>query len=128
MVLLMERRASYKKIVRKCKNTSYRQKMKDIERLKRCKPKEFWKYFKSKQKSVYANISIDAFQEYFAHLSNDLSNCYNEEAEYFCEHHDFNNVSVCNTELDQPITVSEILSAVKSLKRNKAPAPDCINS
>ena len=123
-VLLIERKSSYKKIVRKCKNASYKQKMKEIEGLKRCKPKEFWKYFKSKQKPDYAGISIDAFKEHFANLSNDLSNCYNEDAEYFCTHHDFNNLSTCNTEFDQPITVSEIHSAVKSLKRNKAPGND----
>ena len=98
--------------------------MKEIERLKKCKPKEFWKYFKSKPISDNAGISINTFKEYFANLSNDLSNCYNEEAEYFCRQHDFNNLSSFNTELDQPITVSEIRCAVKSLKRNKTPGND----
>ena len=32
-------------MIRKKKNVLYKQKMKDIEKLKKSKPKEFWKYF-----------------------------------------------------------------------------------
>lgn len=55
-----------------------------------------------------------------------MFDCYNDNAEYFSENNDFNCQNESFPELDQPITMSEILSAVKLLKRNKAYGVDCI--
>ena len=61
----------------------------EIESLKSKKPKEFWKYFKSKNKLNENTISINAFKDYFENLSNTTSNSNNQVAEEFCLNNDF---------------------------------------
>ena len=96
----------------------------EIEKLKTSKPKEFWKYFKSKTRNKSINVDISKFYNYFSTLSNDISNCQNEEAENFCSQNDFNNVSDGLEELDCPFTLDEIHKAVNSLKTCKSPGSD----
>ena len=44
--------------------------MAEIESLKNKKPKEFWKFFKSRYKGNSNKIPLDVFKEYFENLSN----------------------------------------------------------
>lgn len=116
----------YKTIVRKKKKLSEIKKLADIERLKSSKPKEFWKYFKKNKRKASSNISVDDFKKYFANLSNDIGNCFNVDAEEFCTENNFNDNNCSFEELDQPIIVGEVLSAVKLLKAGKALGTDCL--
>ena len=112
----------YKDTVKKKKRSFELKKISEIEKLKHCKPKEFWKYFKKKNKNTGScDITLDEFRDYFSSLSNDIFQMSNEDAETFCAENDFN----CQSdELDQPITVAEILSACKRLKSGKASGSD----
>ena len=87
--------------------------MQEIENLRKRKPKDFWKYFKTKSKPTEDNISIEAFREYFSNLSDGMFDCHNEEAELFCSSNDFDKENVSFPELDQPITIDEIQNAIK---------------
>ena len=51
---------------------------------------------------------------------------HNAQAEFFCSNNDFDIENCTFPELDQPITVNEVLNACKHLKRNKASGGDCI--
>lgn len=125
-VILCNHKSAYKSVITKKKNMFYRKKMQEIENLKKSKPKDFWKYFKKQTGKVDNKINLEQFREYFSNLSNYFFQCYNAEAEEFCENNDFTITNEIFPELDEPITCSEILSAVKSLKRNKAYGNDCL--
>ena len=106
----------YKLLVKKKRNCYKLQQIKEIEKLRLSKPKEFWKYFKSKN-VVNHKLSLDSFFKHFSELGNDIFQNVNTESENFASTNDFD---CCYDSLDQPISVNEILEAVKSLKRGKA--------
>ena len=62
------------------------------------------------------DISLDQFKTFFSNISNNTEDCNNNEAETFCEKHDFNCLNDKSPELDNPITIDEIQFAIKSLK------------
>jgi len=64
-------------------------KFSEIEQMKRSNPKNFWKYFKSKNNSAN-NITLEEFKTYFSNLYSDLQQPHNEEAKDFTYSHDFN--------------------------------------
>ena len=61
---------------------------------------------------------------YFSNLESELFQTVNDDVESFCVNNTFNvnanNESDYNEELDFPITVEEIVSAIKQFKRNKS--------
>jgi len=87
--VLCENKSVYKKLIMKKKNIAYQRKMAEIESLKSKKPKDFWKLFKSKNKSNCNKIPLDVFKEYFENLSNTNSDNHNAQAEFFCSNNDF---------------------------------------
>lgn len=125
-ITLCSRKKYYKDLIRRRKHCCYRQKMKEIENLKRNKPKDFWKFFKTKNKVNNHNITLDQFKDFFENLSNNTFDSNNNEAEDFCSNHDFNEDNSTFPELDQPISVNEVHMAIKHLKHNKAAGSDCI--
>ena len=120
-----ERKQFYKRLIKKKKRLFKYRKLNEIEELKKSKPKAFWKYFKKKNSKTENNIPLNDFFQYFRNLENDIFTCHNEDAENFCKTHDFDSISV-NDELDKPISVTEIITAVKKLKSNKAYGSDCL--
>ena len=116
----------YKDLIRKKKGCAYRTKMTEIENLKKNKPREFWKFFKSKNKISSHNISLEDFKLFFENLSNSTFNCNNTEAEQFCSSYNFSDDNNVFPELDQPISVDEVRCAIKQLKRNKSAGVDFI--
>ena len=114
----------YKTVVKRKKHNCKIKKLLEIEKLKNSKPKEFWKHFKQKkQQQQDSSITLEQFRDFFAGLSNDLSRANNLAAESFCNNHDFNNATN-STNLDAPISVNEVQSAVKSLKSDKSAGSD----
>ena len=117
----------YKSLIKKKKRSYEYKKLKDIERLRHCKPKDFWKLFTNKNKgSKSNNITNEAFYNYFSTLDENLPNASNVDADFFCNNYDFDTDDCSFEELDKPITVSEIEKSIKSLKKNKAYAGDLL--
>jgi hypothetical protein len=56
--------------------------VREIEKLRFSKPKEFWKFFINKS-NVKHNLSLDDFFKYFSELGNDIFQTTDEESEYF---------------------------------------------
>jgi len=108
-----------KLLVKKKRNCYKLQQIKEIEKLRLSKPTEFWKYFKSKN-VVNHKLSLDSFFKHFSELGNDIFQNVNTESENFASTNDFDCCDDADDSLDQPISVNEILEAVKSLKRGKA--------
>ena len=117
------RKKEYKNIVWKKRKTHKAKKILEIESLRFSKPKEFWKYFKRKQKNNN-EITMSDFYKYFSELSGDILQNKNEKSEEFSTQHNFNDLNCSYGELDRMITVSEILEAVKNLKRDKSAGSD----
>jgi len=118
---------SYKDLCKRKRRQSELKRISEIEKLRFSKPKQFWKYFKKSKPKPNNDVTLDEFRTYFSNLGKDDVNCKNERAETFCRDHDFNkNTSDNYGELDTPITLSELLLAVKSLKSGKAYGSDSI--
>ena len=117
---LCECKSHYKQIIRKKKNANFKKQMRELERMKNSQPKDFWKHFKSFSSKNSGNITLNDFRDYFMNLGGNLFHCVNEDAENFNINNDFNIPNTVYPELDNPITTEEIITAVKSLKRNKA--------
>ena len=122
-----ECKGAYKKMVRRKKAIFKRKKFKEIEKLRHSRPKDFWRYFKKdgRKKKVENDISLEQFFDYFSNLEDNILRCNHEEAENFCENHDFNNIDFCE-DLDFSISYDEIVNAAKKLKPNKAYGNDCL--
>jgi hypothetical protein len=94
-----------------------------MENMRHAQPREFWKLFARKRKNQ-CTIATEDFFQYFSGLQANMSSVSDDVAEQFCASNDFD-VDSCNfEELDRPITVAEIESAIRSLKRNKVCAGD----
>jgi hypothetical protein len=94
-----------------------------MENMRHVQPREFWKLFARKRKHQ-CTIATENFLQYFSGLQANMSLVSDDVAEQVCASNDFD-VDSCNfEELDRPITVAEIESAIRSLKRNKACAGD----
>ena len=110
----------YKTLIKQKKKNYVRSKVIEIEGLKSCRPKEFWKYFRHDNNSCRNNLSSDDFFNYFSSLESKIYQCENEEAENFNLSHEFDDLSYFCPELDSRITQSEILAAAKRLQAGKA--------
>ena len=117
------RKKDYKTILWKKSKTYKMKKLLEIENLRFTKPKEFWKYFKRKNKNNN-NITLSDFHNYFSKLSNDILQNKNDKAEEFSTQHNFNDLNCSYEDLDRKITVNEIIEAVKCLKREKSIGSD----
>jgi len=116
----------YKDLIRKKKACCYRKKMIEIENLRKHKPRDFWRFFKSKNRVIKNKISLEEFTKFFENLSSNISDVCNIEAEDFCLNNDFNLENSSFPELDLPISVEEVRNAIKHLKRNKSSGSDCM--
>ena len=105
---------SYKDLIRRKKGQMYRLNMQEIENLKKHEPNDFWKYFKTKTKSAKNNISLVEFKLFFENLSNNIVDCFIDEAESFCDNHTFSQPNNVYPELDNQISIDE---AKKLLQR-----------
>ena len=96
-------------------------KIHEIERLRFSKHKQFWKYFKKDKSRVNTDVSVEEFSEYFSQLGNENSNHVNQDAESFCDNTNFkDNPTGVYEGLNDPISITELLMAVKNLKQGKA--------
>ena len=124
-LLLCDRKHLYKQLIQKKKAQFKLKRVREIENLRMKSPRTFWKYFKPSNFKSENTIPIEDFYDYFAHLEEEIFTCKNDEAEEFCNTHNFDDFNV-HEELDCPITAEEILKAVKKLKTNKAYGNDCL--
>ena len=109
----------YKTLLWKKKKAFEASKIKEIEKLKKSKPKDFWRYFRKNKNSSSSNITLDDFKKYFIEIGTDFLHLEKEEAECFVSGHNFDESCDVYEELDKHITVQEILDAVKLLKTGK---------
>ena len=98
--------------------------MSELANLRKSRPRDFWKHFKSRSSKTSSKISLDEFKHYFENLSADIATDKNNDAESFNSFYNFDNPNTVYPELDDPITVQEIINAVKLLKRNKSCGSD----
>ena len=113
----------YKQLVRKKKRAYERSIIREIEQLKHCKPKDFWRLF-TKNRLSTNTISAVEFFDYFCSMQSKSCKESDEESEIFCVEHDFKSNVFESQELNSRISLSEVQSAIKALKRDKASAGD----
>ena len=123
-VIFGENKNAFKKIVRKKKWLF--KKLTELEGLKLKKPREFWKYFKKSCTNSANSISLDEFHKYSSTLEWEINSAENSDAETLCSNYDFDNPLDSNDDLDFPITINEVISAVKKLKTGKSHGVDDI--
>ncbi|XP_060582312.1 uncharacterized protein LOC132738738 [Ruditapes philippinarum] len=119
----------YKYCVRKTKKEYNVKRGRDMDEMRRKKPREFWRIFKSKGQSQNEAVSAEDFYEHFKNLATQ-QNITDDEVEDFLKLYDENqhddNVSSCD--IDRSITKEEIRKACSKLKRNKSAGIDtCLN-
>ena len=102
-------------------------KISKLKSLKKNDPKEYWNIINSAKKSDNVSASLKDFYTFFKNVNSpDSSN--GTQSDDTSESQNFNltpDIENSN-ELNQPITESKIISAVKSLKNNKSPGLDNI--
>ena len=92
----------------------YKQQIKQIEQLRKSKPKEFRNYFKPKSSNSKHDISLEEFRDFFQTISNENRKSTNNDAEDFCNNYDFDNVDDSFPELVEPIIIAEVKKVQKS--------------
>ena len=118
-IIMCNLKLIYKRLVKKKKRLSENNKIREIERLRHAKPKDFWKLF-TKKRNTNNNIPLEDFFNYFSSLHQDLTNAQEQESEEFCHNYDFDSTDCNFEELDKPITVDEVEVVIRYLKRNKS--------
>ena len=81
--------------------------MKQLEDMRRLKPRDFWKRF-TKTKSTSLEIKIEDFHKYFDNLFKNIKINENEDANVFNENHDCSNTDDIFDVLDTKISISEV--------------------
>ena len=100
--------------------------MKQLEDMRRLKPRDFWKRF-TKNKDNSSGIKTGDFHNYFDTLFKNIKSNENNDANNFNESHDFNNTDAIFDVLDKRISISEVQGAIKSLSKNKSTADNILN-
>ena len=121
---LCNSKRAYKLAVRKKRRAFKFKEAKEFEKLKRCKPRAFWKHFSSRNKSNPASIKLDDFQNYFRDMFNEVQGTNIAEADDFNETHNFEENNFIFEELDKPFSEAEVNAAIKRMKSNKSCAPN----
>ena len=85
----------------------------EIENLRKHKPMDFWRFFKSKNRVIKNKIFLEEFTKFFENLSSNISDVCNIEAEDFCLNNDFNLENSSFPKLDLLISVEEVGNAIK---------------
>ena len=114
------------KLITKNKRKAYNlRRCKQFEDLKRHKPKDFWKYFRSHNPSgCTSNTSLNDFKNHFQQMFSNENFNDNANAEGFNSNHDFDNFDNVYGDLDNQITYSEVIKASAVLKKCKSPGVD----
>ena len=95
-----------------------------IKNLRSSNPKEYWSIVNSKRKKERSNVNILDFYNHFKNV-NSSDDDHNDIHHYL---NDLNldetfDESVC---INVPITIDEIMEAVKGIRNNKSPGPDAV--
>ena len=125
---VFECRKDYRYYCRNCKQKFKRNRCKQMDDLRKKKPKEFWKLFKKKRLNTHTNLSENDFFEYFQQLSSEISDNNPEEVIHFMQSFDNTRTERDATflELDEPISRLEIKTAISNLSTNKSSGIDNI--
>ena len=100
----------YKQLISKRKRDFIYIKVRKIEDMKHCNPKDFWKLFSKKKKTKSSDISLEDFQKYYSTLNENLGQTQNPTAEEFCADYDFDSTQCGFEELVKPKKCAEIES------------------
>ena len=117
--LMCQKKLKYKSLVRRKRRQYETKRIKDIERLRHSKPRDFWRLCLRK-KHTNEPVDIESFYKHFSELSSDISTVHHDASETFCEQTNFNETDPDFEELDKKITVFEVKEVIKALKHNKS--------
>lgn len=123
---LISQKSRYKRTVKSKRRKYEYNKVREIERMRNSKPRDFWKLFSKNNHNNGNKVPVEDFHTYFKTLQDEIFKVVNNEAEEFCDNHDFNAYGCRFEELDVPVTVAELSSVVKKLKNNKASGNDLL--
>ena len=116
----------YKYYCRKCKQKYNRDRSKQMNEMRKKRPKEFWKMFKKRKYTPQNNIPENDFFEYFKKLSSEIEENTPTVVKNFMENFDSGQRETTFTHLDEPFSQTEIKEAILSLSANKACGVDNI--
>ena len=111
-------------MVARLKREPKRLEFKEIEALKHKKPRDFWILSSKRRQGDSDQIHIQDFFTDFRRLLTQINEVVDNESETFNAEHSFDRKDTSYDELDNDITIEEVKSAIKSLKRSKAPGRD----
>ena len=117
---VFDARKDYKYYCRKCKLKFKRDRCKNMNDLRKKKPREFWKLFKRKNTNLKTNLSENEFYDYFKQLSSEIAENNPEEVLNYMQGFEQNERESTFCELDEQISRKEILDAIKRLHTNKS--------
>ena len=116
-ISFLNARASFVKLKRKARAGYYCKEGAKLSSMSKTSPRKFWKYI-NKYKSSHScpgNVGLDDFVKHFEKSSNTAHSVFNSDAPSFQ-----NENTLQINELDEPITIEEIVKTIKHLKRNKS--------
>ena len=87
-------------------------KITEIEKMRNSKPREFWKLFRKKQQNG-SDIESQQFHEYFRELAEIKWTSSNELVNKLSNEHDFDTNAIIVKELNENISIQEIIDIVK---------------
>ena len=124
-------KSEYKKILSKSKTRYFEKLNKDIEDGKILNWQAFKKLKKQKEtKTAYDSLDMNNFEAFFQELYSDKHSTVTDDQkeEYLKKADDINYASLHPQSLNDPFTMTEIASAIKSLKSGKASSIDMISN
>ena len=116
----------FKYYCRKCKQKYNRERYRNMNEVRRKRPKEFWKIFKGRKYSPQNNISDNEFFEYLKALSSEIEETIPEDVKIFIEDFDSTARETTYSNFDNPFSQTEIRKAISSLSSNKSCGVDNI--
>ena len=126
---MVKSRSEYKTAVRKFKYNIRKQNTEMLIVSKEKNAREYWKMLKQSQiKSNSQSLSAQKFYEYFKTINDPDSVFYqaDEDIIHFNERFLKSELQVMFSELDNEITINEIIKAIKQCKPNKSGGPDML--
>jgi hypothetical protein len=117
----------FKALVKRKKCSYKLQQNRELESMRRKKPRDFWKFVRKKKSGNMheTQVSGEQFFEYFSKLESEIKTVSNRNIDNFVQCNNFAAVDDCIfDDFDSVITVEEVITAVSKLSKCKSPGID----
>ena len=120
-------RSNYNKHIKNCRKKYCKNKTDELVSFNNKDQKQFWKLLKGNPVRCVPKITLNEYYDFFEKVSNpDINTDMNEDVNNYIARFENQELNIMFSELNEPITVAEVVKAITKLNRGKSAGCDLL--